>query len=307
MALSSDTLLDRIYLKSQITRWRAVAIAMAVFAVIVLLGSYQESGGGGIRHNHIARITFDNIIDDNQEIYQLIDDVADNPNIKAVIVWIDTPGGSAVGGEEIYLRLKAMAQKKPVVAVMRSVAASAGYMIALSADQIFAREGTITGSIGVIIESAEVTDLAAKIGIKPIIVKSNDLKSTLSPFEKTTPESLQVVQMLINDFHSRFIDMVAASRKLPREEVVKLADGRVYSGKRALGFKLIDAIGGEEEAVSWLESKRNIPKGLEIIDEAVKPKLDFIERLAQSSIGKIFQNSRIRLDGMAAIWHPELN
>jgi len=181
-------------------------------------------------------------------------------------------------------------------------------MIALGTDQIFARAGTITGSIGVIIEAAEVTDLAAKLGVKPIIVKSSALKSTLSPFEKATPESLAVVQTLIDDFYNRFVDMVAGSRKLPRAEVLKLADGRVYSGKRAAELKLIDAIGGEEEAIVWLEETRKIPKGLEIIDESTKPELGVLEQLTQSTfLGKFFQNSRIKLDGLVAIWHPSIN
>ena len=304
MTISADTLLDRMYLKSQITRWRVAAVVFAVLALVALVGGTHKPASLG--KPYIARITFDGIIGDDQNVYDLIDDVAHDKRVKAVIVWLDTPGGSAVGGEETYLKLKALAKKKPVVAVMRSVAASAGYMIAAGTDQIFAREGTITGSIGVIIEAAEVTVLAEKLGIKPIIVKSSDLKSTLSPFEKSTPESLAVIQTLIDDFYNRFVDMVATARNLPRDEVVKLADGRVYSGKRALQVKLIDAIGGEEDAVKWLEEKRNIPKNLEILDDSFKPELSLIDKLNRSMFGKFFENSSIKLDGLVAIWHPEL-
>lgn len=305
MPLSADTLLDRMRLKNQVTRWRAAAIILAVLAVTALVT--KGAPGPKLNPSHIARITFDSIIMDDQDVYQLIDEVAEDKSAKAVIVWLDTPGGSAVGGEETYLRLKQLAEKKPVVAVMRSVAASAGYMLALGTDRVFAREGTITGSIGVIIEGAEVTELAEKLGVKPIIVKSSELKGTLSPFEKTTPESIKVVQTLIDDFYNRFVDMVAAGRKLPREEVLKLADGRVYSGKRAVELKLVDAIGGEDEAIAWLESERKIPKGLEILDESIKPPLGLLEQLTQSTfLGKFFQNSRIKLDGLVAIWHPNL-
>jgi len=309
MAISADTLLDRMYLKAQLNRWR---IAAVVLAVVMLAGLVMMSGHGRmpgqLSKNYIARITFDSIIMDDQNVYELIDDVAEDKNAKAVIVWLDTPGGSAVGGEEIYLKLKALAKHKPVVAVMRSVAASAGYMIACGTDQIFAREGTITGSIGVIIESAEVTELAEKLGVKPIIVKSSALKSTLSPFEKATPESLSTVQTMIDDFYNRFVDMVSESRKIPREQVVKLADGRVYSGKRAADLKLVDAIGGEDEAIAWLEKNKGIPKGLDILDESVKPPLGLLEQLTQSTfLGKFFQNSRIKLDGLVAIWHPSIN
>ncbi len=305
MTLSADTLLDRMYLKSQITKWRIAAIVLAVFILALLVGDYEKSGAP-LGENYIARVTYDSIVMDNQDMYAMLDDIADDKRVRAVIVWLDTPGGSAVAGEENYLRLKAIAAKKPVVAVMRSVAASAGYMISLGADRIFAREGTITGSIGVIIEAAEVTDLAAKIGVKPIVVKSSALKSTLSPFEKTSPESIQVVQTLIDDFYNRFVDIVVAARKLPREQVLKLADGRVYSGKRAVDMKLIDSIGGENEAISWLETEKKIPKGLKIIDESPNPPLGVLEQLTQSTFGKFFQNSRIKLDGLVAMWHPDL-
>src|SRR5262249_34918350 len=148
--------------------------------------------------------------------------------------------------------------KKPVVAVMRSIAASAGYMVALAADHIVAREGTITGSIGVLIETAEVTELAEKIGIKPVLVKSSPLKGTPSPFEKTTPEAERVIRDVVNDFYNRFVDMVAERRALPRDRVVQLADGRVYSGRKAAEDKLIDGIGGEDEAVKWLVTEKHI-------------------------------------------------
>lgn len=303
--ISADTLLDRMNLKAKLTKWRLLAVLFAVIAIIALVGG--KTSPNKLGRDYVARITFDGIIGDDQLMYELIDDVAANPRAKAVVIWLDTPGGSAVGGEETYLRLKELSKKKPVVAVMRSVAASAGYMIALSADQVFAREGTITGSIGVIIEAAEVTELAQKIGIKPIIVKSNELKSTLSPFEKSSPESLRVVQTLIDDFYNRFVDMVAEGRKLPRETVVALADGRVYSGKRALDLKLIDAIGGENEAIAWLEKERKIPKNLEIIDESPKLPLSWLEGASQSIFGKFLQNSGIGLDGLSAIWHPSFN
>lgn len=305
MPLSADTLLDRLYLKSQITRWRLLAIIFAAVAAFALFGGIGKPSKIG--RSYIARITFDGIISDDRDVYDLIDSVADNNNVKAVILWVDTPGGSAVGGEETYNHIKALAARKPVVSVMRSVAASAGYMISIAADRVFAREGTITGSIGVIIEAAEFTELAEKLGIKPIVVKSSDLKGTLSPLEKATPASIAVVQQLIDDFYSRFVDMVASSRGIARDQVVKLADGRVYSGKRAVELKLIDAIGGEAEALNWLETQKKVPKDLDIIDESNEPELSFLDEVSQSMFGKFFQNSRIRLDGLAAIWHPQLN
>jgi protease-4 len=303
MSLSADVLLDRMHLKGQLTKWRIIAIVCMLLAGFAI---FENSSGAksAIEKEYIARISFDKIIMDDRDEYELIDDVADNPKVKAVILWIDSPGGSAVGGEELFLRIRALAAKKPVVAVMRSIAASAGYMLSLSSDHIIAREGTITGSIGVIIEAAEVTELAKKIGVEPIIVKSAPLKSTLSPFEKATPESRAVIQELIDDFYNRFVNMVAERRKLPRDQVVKLADGRVYSGARALELKLIDELGGEAEAVTWLETQRKVKKGLEIKDEKVEEPTDWMHSVGKSIFGKFLQNSSIGLDGLAAIWHP---
>jgi protease-4 len=304
MAINADTFLDRLYLKSQITKWRLLAIAFAMLALFVLID--QKAPHSAIEQPFVARLAFEGIIEDDQAIYELIEEVSTDPKAKAVIVWLNTPGGSAVGGEEIYVRLRQLAEKKPVVAVMRSVSASAGYMVALGADYIIAREGTITGSIGAMIETAEVTELANKIGINPIIVKSGPLKAAPNPLEKTSPESLHVLQEVINDFHSRFVDMLATRRSLPREKALLLADGRIYSGKRALENKLIDAIGGEEEAIAWLVKERQIAKNLEIRDMEPEQNIPLLERLSQSFAGYFFHNSRLGLDGLRAIWHPAL-
>jgi len=306
MALNADTLLDRLYLKSQIAKWRMLAVAFGVVALIAVMHHY--SGHSAIGKDYIARITLDGIITDDRKVYKLIEDAGDNNNIKAVIVWLDTPGGSAVGGEETFLHLRELAKKKPVVAVMRSIAASAGYMTALGADYIIAREGTITGSIGVIIETGEVTELAAKLGIKPIIIKSAPLKATPSPFEKMTPESERVIQQVINDFYARFVDMVTDRRKLPRDTVVELSDGRVYSGRAAFKNKLIDAIGGEDEAVKWLETQKHLKAGLDIEDIKVKKENSWLERVTDSAAHSLgidfFSQSSESLDGLVAIWHP---
>lgn len=306
MAINADTLLDRIYLKSQITKWRILAV---VFAVIALLAIVHRSSNhtSSISGDYVARLSFDGIISDDRKVYELIDDLADNNKVKAVIVWLDTPGGSAVGGEETFLRLRALAQKKPVVAVMRSIAASAGYMTALGGDYIIAREGTITGSIGVIIETAEVTELAQKIGIKPIVIKSAPLKAMPSLIEKDTPESDKVIQAVVDDFYRRFIEMVEQRRKIPHAQAVALSDGRVFSGRRALDNKLIDAIGGEEEAMKWLVDTRHIKKDMDIKDVKVSKENGLFGDLSQSIAGKFWGRSSAGLDGLVSIWHPQLH
>lgn len=304
MAINADTLLDRLNLKAQANKWRLIAIVFAVLAIVAI--SERQSLYSPIEKPFIARVNFDGIVEDDRLIYDLLDELAENPKAKALILWIDTPGGSAVGGEEIFIRLRQISTHKPVVAVIRSVGASAGYMIALGADHIIAREGTITGSIGALMETAEFTGLAEKIGMKPIVIKSGPLKAAPNPLEKATPEALRVVQEVINDFHLRFIDMVADRRKLPKPEAVLLADGRVFSGKRALENKLIDQLGGEEEALGWLAEKRQISKNLEIRNVEPEQETDFFTRASQSFAGYFLQNNRMPLDGVRAIWHPAL-
>ncbi len=301
MSINADSLIDRLYLKGQISKWRALAIFFAVVALVVFanksVSSKKTSG------DYIARLTLDGIIGDDQKIYDLISSIEDNKKIKAVIVWLDTPGGSAVGGEEIYLRLRKLSEKKPVVGVMRSISASAGYMIALGTEHIFARAGTITGSIGVLIETAEITVLAEKLGIKPISIKSSPLKASPSPFEKSTPEAEKVIKDMIMDFYDHFVDITAERRKLPREKVMTLADGRIYSGKQAVESKLIDAIGGEQEAKDWLVKNRSISDDLGIYDVEIEQEEPLLERILKGTIGEFWQKSRVGLDGLSAIWH----
>lgn len=305
MAINADTLLYRLHLKSQVTRWRLFSITLiALVALAVVEAGSQHSP---IEGDFIARLTIDGVVMDDQKLYDLIDDIDQNKRAKGVIVWLDTPGGSAVAGEEVFLKLRQMARHKPVVAVMRSVAASAGYMIALGADQIYAREGTITGSIGVLMESFEVTELADKLGIKPVVIKTSPLKASPNPMEKLTPEAEQVVRNVISDFYERFIDMVAERRNIPRERVVELADGSIYSGKRAFKYKLIDGLGGEDEAVSWLQTQRKLGKDLEIKDISIEEQLGVLDRLSESASKIFFKSSSLRLDGIAAIWHPDLH
>lgn len=306
MPLSADTLIDRLHLKRQISRWRLIAVLAIAGAALLVSESYNTKGNSPIDREFIARIRIDDVILDNQDRNKMLDEIRDNKKVKAVIVQLNTPGGSAVAGEETYLKLKEISAVKPTVAVMREVCASAGYMIAIAADHIIARQGTITGSIGVLMQMAEMTELAQKIGITPITVKSAPLKGSPSPFEKTTPESRQAVQNMIDDFYAFFVDIVAERRKLPREQVLKLADGRVYSGNQAVKLKLIDAIGGEQEALAWLEETKKIPADLPIRDMEETPEEDDFTKLFSSMAQKIMPKALSGLDGLVAIWHPEL-
>lgn len=303
MSLNADTLIDRSYLKGQIAKWRAIAILVVVLTAIFLTSNFASLTPVG---NHIARVSITGIIMDDVKRDELFETLEKDNSVKAVILRVDSPGGTVVGGEQLYLNVKRLREKKPVVVTMRSMATSAGYMATLGADRIFAREGTLTGSIGVIMQTGDVTELARKIGVEPITIKSGPNKAAPNPFEKATPENLAVMRDVVDDFYNTFVDMVADGRKLPRERVLELADGRVYTGSQALNEKLIDQLGGEEDAVEWLEAEKKIPANLEVTDrEPEKEKESLLENFVGKAMGSINIFPQMQLDGLTSIWQPK--
>ena len=179
-------------------------------------------------------------------------------------------------------------------------------MVAVAANQIFAREGTITGSIGVLFQTAEITDLLGKLGVSVESIKSAPLKAEPSPFSKITPEVRRVTQKLVDDMFDMFIGMVADNRKLNRDQVRALADGRVFTGRMAVKNGLVDGIGGEKEAVEWLAANRGIDRRLPVRTLRIRREgegwLDEVSSLAQKTVF----SERLKLDGLVSVWHPQL-
>jgi len=306
MALNADMLLERIHLKNQARRWRMVALAVAVVAALALFHKFGKETPIPLLNSHIARVTIEDIIFDDPKREDLLKEIENNQNVKAVIVRIDSPGGTTVASEEIYLALRRIAQTKPVVAEMRSFATSGGYLAAIGTDYIVAREGTLTGSIGVIMQSAELTDLAKKLGINPIVVRSGELKAAPTPLEKMSPKAEKMLQGIIQDFFEYFIGLVKDRRKLTDEQVAAIADGRVVSARQALDLHLIDAIGGEPELLAWLKKEHQVDDTLEVLDyEVPEDESPLKEILDGATAGTIFENlSTAPLDGLVSIWHP---
>jgi protease-4 len=243
---------------------------------------------------YIGRIKINDIIADDLDVIENLEKIADNKKVKALIVHINSPGGSVVGSEMLYNSLNKLSKNIPIAVVMGSVAASGGYMIALAGDYIIAHNGTITGSIGVLMQSAEITELADTIGVKFTNFKSAELKANPSFTEKLTPEAYQATMDSIYEVYDYFIELVAARRNLDIEYVKKLADGRIYSGRQALDLKLIDAIGNEDTAKSWLEKEKGISENLSIRDLKVKPHEKFIDILLKdfnSTVSNLFNSS----------------
>ncbi len=302
MAIDADILTDRRRLKRRLLLWRTLAIVAVMALAAAALGRF----GGFGESDYIARLSVTGVIVDDQRRHRLLARIADDGNAKALIVRIDSPGGTVVGGEALHASIRAVAEKKPVVALMGQVATSAGYMVAIAADRIFAHKGTITGSIGVILQTTELTGLLDKLGIVTEAIKSGPLKAAPSPFEPMTPEVRRVTQALVTDIHRIFVSLVAERRALGLEDLRPLVDGRVFTGAAAVRNRLIDAIGGEAEAKTWLNQERNIDLGLRVRD--VKPAgkidqwFDFLDALDR----KTMFSERLTLDGLVSVWHPAL-
>lgn len=300
MTHESDMLVERRRLKRGLALWRALAIAALVTVVLVGVARIDDL----VARDHVARLAVEGLILADRAVIEALADVADDSRAKALIVSIDSPGGTFVGGETMYLALRGVAEKKPVVAVMGGVATSAGYMTALAADRIFAHEGTITGSIGVMVQTTDLTGLLDKLGVTAEAIKSSPLKATPSPLEPLTEQARAATQSIIDDMHALFTAMVAERRGFADERARELADGRVYSGRQALELALIDAIGGEATAREWLTEEREIPESLPTRDlEIDRPSGGWLPSFSSLTRNILF-SERLMLDGLVSVWHP---
>ena len=202
-----------------------------------------------------------------------------------------------------------MAERKPVVAVIGTLGASAGYMTAIAADRIYARESSLTGSIGVLFETAEFSALLAKLGVSAESIASGPLKDQPSPVKPLSPEGRAQIRRLVMETYDWFVRLVAERRQMPRERVVALADGRVYTGRAAVENGLIDALGGVEDARDWLAEKKGIPADLPLRDIPPEPPREGWEGLTGRAFAALFGKSllteRLKLDGLVSLWHPE--
>lgn len=277
MNISPDYLIERKRNKRRLAWWKITSLLL-VLVIVFIIGNRAGEGRDipflpkDARGDYIASILLEEIIYDDLARVKKLEKIAEDKNIKAVIVHINSPGGSVVGSEMLYNSFRKIAEKKPVVAVMDSLAASGGYLVALGADYIVAHNGTITGSIGVLMEMAEVTELAERVGIKFNNFKSSPLKANPGFTEKLTKEAEKAVMDNVYDVYDYFTGLVAKRRNLDLSFVRKIADGRIYSAKLAMQYKLIDEIGSEDSAIKWLQEKRDIPENLKVLAVKLNPR-----------------------------------
>ncbi len=303
MSIDHDIIIDRKKLKRNLTKWQIIALALLVIALFIAAGKSSDGSFGSRSGDFIAKIEIAGVITEDSYRDKIIKRVAEDDSVKALVVNVNSPGGTTVGGEELYEQFRGISDSgKPVVVVMKTLATSAGYLIALGGDHIIARNGTLTGSIGVIVQSAEFTDLASELGIKLETFKSGELKALPSPVDKTTPKAREAINDVVMDFYNYFVGLVVKERGIQLEDALKIADGRIYTGAQAFELKLIDEIGGEEEAHKWLESN-GVESGLEIENISVEEPQDPLEKLLFGGIKKSQIFSKLGLNGLLAIWY----
>ncbi len=303
MALDADYLIDRRRLKRRLSFWRGVGILAVLLAALAAFGRFSGFDSG----DYIARHAVQGLIVEDVRRHRALAAIAEDENARALIVRINSPGGTVVGGESLYRSLRAVADRKPVVAVLGGLATSAGYMAAIGADRVVARRSTITGSIGVVMHTTEISGLLDKLGVGAETIRSGPLKAMPSGFEKLTEDGREVLQELIADSHRMFLDLVAERRGLTGAGLAKVADGRVLTGRQALDADLVDAIGGETEAVGWLKAEKGVAEGLPVRDVGrVGGFARLLDRAASLGERTIF-SERLTLDGLVSVWHAGMH
>jgi protease-4 len=276
-------------------------LAVLVAVLVGIRGDNLRFGG-----SRVARLTVSGVISDDRKLDEAVTRLADNDRVKALILAIDSPGGSVAGGEGLHDAIARVAARKPVVAVMGGTAASAAYMIAVPAARIFAREGTLTGSIGVLLETGEVSGLLKTIGVNAEAITSGPLKDQPSLIRPLTQQGKDVLQGLVMDMYDQFVGMVASGRHMDAARVRELADGRAYTGRQALKLGLVDAIGGEHDARLWLAQQRGVSADLPIEDVSTRSLTD---RALSGSLSwmvnelwKSLLSQGVILDGSRLVW-----
>ena len=261
--LEADLLIDRRRLKRRLNCWRVLTIV----AVVVAAGAFAVPRGAlQVSRQHVTRITISGVITEDRKLSEAIVALAHDSSVPAVIVAVDSPGGSVAGGESLHAALMRLAAAKPLVTVMRGTAASAGYMVSLPAERIFARDATLTGSIGVILETVQFSGLLGKLGVDAEAITSGPLKDQPSYTRPLTEPGRAYLNGLVQDMYDQFVTMVAQGRHMEPDAVRKLADGRAYTGRQAKALGLVDEIGGETEARAWLAQKHGVAETLPVRD-----------------------------------------
>jgi protease IV len=322
MSLDSDVIVDRRRIRRKLTFWRVTAAVVAIAAIVAVAAIATPGGRGAFTtSDSIARIHIEGLIlSDNDRVEAL--ERLEKSKAAAVIVHINSPGGTTAGGEQLYDALMRLKLKKPMVVVVEGLAASAAYMTAIAADHIIAQKSSLVGSIGVLFQFPNFSELLKTVGVKVEEVKSSPLKAAPNGFEPTSPEARAALDALVKDSYAWFRGLVKERRAMDDELLDKVADGRVFTGRQAVDLKLIDELGDEKAAVAWLVAEKGVKAGLPVRDYKLAPRfgdLTFLRTAASITLdalgfsgiarqieqaGLVQAVDRLSLDGLLALWQP---
>jgi protease-4 len=322
MALDAEMIADRSRLRRKLSFWRVAAI-LALIVAVVVAGLVATGGSVNIADSRpqIARISVGGFIAGDQRMTDLFKQVGNTPTVSGVVISINSPGGTTTGSEELFRGIRDLAAKKPLVAFVDGTAASGAYITALAADRIVARETSIVGSIGVLFQYPDFSGILGKLGVGVEEVKSSPLKAEPSGFHPTTPEARAALQSVVNDTYGWFKNLVADRRKMSPEELAVVSDGRIFSARQGVGLKLVDELGGERDAIAWLEKTRGVKANLPVRDWKPRGSSDFtlwtaaslgadlagLDRLGAALRRAGATDAVARLDGLLAVWQPQLD
>jgi len=323
MSLDADAIVDRRRLRRKLTFWRVSAIVVALVAVagaaFVFTPRYRLFPVGA----YVARVKVQGLIRDNRDRVAALDRLA-NSSARAVILHIDSPGGSTAGSQQLYEALRALQSKKPLVVVVDGLAASGAYIAALSSDHIIAHDTSLVGSIGVLFQYPNFTEALKTLGITVESIKSSPLKAAPSGFEPTSPEARAAIEAIVLDSYAWFKNLVKDRRRLSEAQLAAVDDGRVFTGRQGRGLKLVDDLGNEQTARDWLAKEKKVPANTPVRDYSLQPRFGelsflhlaawmfqavglsaFAQRIEEWSAVQAVE--RLNLDGLLALWHPPIS
>jgi protease-4 len=320
MPIDAEMIADRRRLRRKLSFWRVLAVLSLIVAVIV--GGLAVAGRTpGEGREQIARISVSGFIAGSQRMTDLFKRVGEARSVAAVVISINSPGGTTTGAEELFQGIRQLAEKKPLVAFVDGTAASGGYITALASDYIVARETSLVGSIGVLFQFPETSQLLNMLGVRVEEIKSAPLKAEPSPFHPTSPEARAALQSVVNDTYDWFKRLVAERRQLDDAQLAAASTGQIFSGRQGLPLKLIDQLGGERDAIAWLEREKKVRKDLPVRDWRPRDSSRFdlwtaaaagaealgLETLAVGIRQIGLSTESAKLDGLLALWQPALD
>jgi len=276
--------------------------AIALTSIILIFSFFLFSSKN---KNFIATISIEGIINNPEDTLNDLENINKSPNAKALLVIINSPGGTFVSSKELYDKIKELSKKIPVVTYMREMATSGGYLVSLASQKIFSNIGTITGSVGVILQTAEITELLEKIGISPIVIKSGDLKATPNPLEGLSEKDSEYLSDIIKSMQLEFLNLLSENRNIKNQTLKIISDGRIFTGRQAKELNLVDFIGSKNDALQWLKDKAGVPADIEILDFSKESQYEKLINMRFFDKNFNFLKNNIQ-SGFLAIWDPKL-